>query len=104
MIFIFFWQYCRQALLCDVVLVADGLEMPAHKAVLAACSPYFYAMFTGDLSEARETRIVLQEIDGKALSMLVEFVYTSEIIVTEENVQVTHYLGITRWDSVWNKS
>ena len=75
-------------LLCDVVLVADSIEVPAHRAVLAACSPYFYAMFTANLSESKAERIVLQEIDGKALAMLVEFVYTAEIHVTEENVQV----------------
>ena len=80
--------WCRQNLLCDVILVADGLEIPAHRAVLAACSPYFYAMFTGDLTEAHTERIVLQEIDGKALALLVEFMYTAEIQVTEENVQV----------------
>lgn len=50
----------RQSRLCDVVLVVEDLEIPAHKAVLAACSPYFYAMFTTDLSEAKADRIVLQ--------------------------------------------
>ena len=78
----------RQNLLCDIVLVADGLEIPCHRAVLAACSPYFYAMFTSDLAEARADRIVLQEIDGKALSLLIDFVYSGEVQVTEENVQV----------------
>lgn len=78
----------RQNLLCDIILVADGLEIPAHKAVLAACSPYFYAMFTSDLAEARADRIVLQEVDGKALSLLIDFVYSGEIQVTEDNVQV----------------
>ncbi|XP_064626753.1 kelch-like protein 2 [Lineus longissimus] len=78
----------RQSRLCDVVLVADELETPAHKAVLAACSPYFYAMFTADLSEAKADRIVLQEVDPKALALLIDFVYTSEVQVTEENVQI----------------
>lgn len=50
----------RQSRLCDVVLVVEELEIPAHKAVLAACSPYFYAMFTSDLSEAKADRIVIQ--------------------------------------------
>ncbi|PKU35164.1 kelch-like protein 3 [Limosa lapponica baueri] len=33
-------------LLCDVVIVAETVEMEAHRVVLAACSPYFCAMFT----------------------------------------------------------
>ena len=75
-----------------MLLVADTVEIPCHKAVLAACSPYFYAMFTGELAEARADRIVLQEVDGKALSLLIDFTYTAEVHVTEENVQVLHNL------------
>ena len=57
--------YSRQNLLCDVILVADDVEIQAHKSVLAACSPYFYAMFTSELAEAKAEKIVLQEMDGK---------------------------------------
>lgn len=77
----------RQNLLCDVVLIADGFEIPAHKMVLASCSPYFYAMFTG-FEESRQDRIVIQGVDYHALELLVEYVYSSVIVVTEENVQV----------------
>uniref|UniRef100_A0A8C9FB25 Kelch-like protein 3 n=1 Tax=Pavo cristatus TaxID=9049 RepID=A0A8C9FB25_PAVCR len=38
-------------LLCDVVIVAETVEMEAHRVVLAACSPYFCAMFTGTLMQ-----------------------------------------------------
>jgi kelch-like protein 2/3 len=37
---------------------------------------------------AKADRITLQEIDPKALVLLIDFIYTSEIHVTEENVQV----------------
>ncbi len=47
-------------------------------------------MFTGELAEAKADRIVLQEVDGKALSLLIDFVYTAEVHVTEDNVQVCH--------------
>lgn len=49
----------RQNLLCDVILVADGIEISAHKMILAACSPYFCAMFTG-FEESRQERINIQ--------------------------------------------
>jgi len=71
-----------------VTLIADSSEIVCHKVVLCACSQYFYAMFTGELSEAKSDRIILQEVDPAALRLLIEFVYTSEIHVTEENVQV----------------
>ena len=41
--------------------------------------------------ESRQDRIVLQDIDGGALQLLIDYVYTAEVLVTEENVQVyTH--------------
>lgn len=76
-------------MLCDIVLVADNTEIYAHKVVLSSCTQYFYAMFTGELSEAKADRITLQEIDPPALQQLIDFMYTSQIQVTEENVQVS---------------
>merc|ERR1712223_695007 len=73
-------------ILTDVALVASGHEVKAHKSVLAACSPYFCAMFTG-FDEKNKSRITLQDVDPHALEILVNYVYTSEVDVTEENVQ-----------------
>jgi kelch-like protein 2/3 len=70
-----------------VTLVADNVEVPAHKMVLSSCSPYFYAMFTS-FDEKTQDRITLQGVDSHALQLLVEYVYSSEVYVTEENVQV----------------
>merc|ERR1712223_2016713 len=73
-------------ILTDVALVASGHAVKAHKSVLAVCSPYFCAMFTG-FDEKNKTRITLQDVDPHALEILVNYVYTSEVDVTEENVQ-----------------
>lgn len=70
-----------------MTLVADDLEIPAHKMVLASCSPYFYAMFTG-FEESRQDRITIQGVDCAALQVLIEYVYTSLVEVTEDNVQI----------------
>ncbi|KYM98569.1 Ring canal kelch like protein [Cyphomyrmex costatus] len=78
----------KKNLLCDVTLIADGgMEVPAHKMVLAACSPYFYAMFTS-FEERDQQRITLQGVDYSALELLVDYVYSAEVHVTEDNVQV----------------
>lgn len=68
------------------------MEIPAHRMVLASCSPYFYAMFTG-FEESRQERITVQGVDFHALELLVEYVYTSFVEVTEDNVQVGSLWG-----------
>ncbi|CAH8594057.1 unnamed protein product [Dicrocoelium dendriticum] len=73
--------------LCDVVLLVDGREIFTHRVVLAACSAYFRAMFTGELAESRQTEITLYDLDGSAVETLIEFCYTSQITVEESNVQ-----------------
>ena len=65
-------------LLCDVTLVADNTEVPAHKMVLASSSSYFCAMFTG-FTERDSSRVVLQGVDPEALHILVDYVYTSQV-------------------------
>ncbi len=69
-----------------MTLIASGHEVKAHKAILAACSPYFCAMFTG-FDEKHKSKIILKDVDPHALEILVNYVYTSEVDVTEDNVQ-----------------
>lgn len=41
----------------------------------------------GKMSESKAERVKLKGIEGKALLQLVEYVYTAQIEITEENVQ-----------------
>lgn len=36
--------------LCDITLRVENTDFPAHRIVLAACSDYFCAMFTSEVS------------------------------------------------------
>lgn len=77
----------RHRELCDVVLNVGSRKIFAHRVILSACSPYFRAMFTGELSESRQTEITIRDIDELAMELLIDFCYTSHIIVEESNVQ-----------------
>lgn len=37
--------------LCDITLRVESTDFPAHRIVLAACSDYFCAMFTSEVTE-----------------------------------------------------
>lgn len=73
--------------LCDVILRVSGRDIATHRAVLAACSPYFFAMFSGELVESRAKVVVMQDIPSDIMDNLVEFAYTGRINITVENVQ-----------------
>lgn len=45
-------------------------------------------MFTGELAESRQTEINLHDVDECAMELLIDYCYTSRIIVDEKNVQV----------------
>ena len=80
-------QLRQQHELCDVVLKVDSFRVHAHRVVLASCSPYFMAMFTGSLCEREKEEIELKSVDETALCSLVEFAYTGKIRITHANVQ-----------------
>ncbi|XP_077934100.1 kelch-like protein 20 isoform X2 [Halichoerus grypus] len=69
--------------LCDVVLVVGAKKIYAHRVILSACSPYFRAMFTGELAESRQTEVVIRDIDERAMELLIDFAYTSQITLAE---------------------
>lgn len=37
--------------LCDITLRVENTDFPAHRIVLAACSDYFCAMFTSEVTQ-----------------------------------------------------
>ncbi|XP_041987584.1 kelch-like protein diablo [Aricia agestis] len=77
----------RHRELCDVVLNVASRKLFAHRVILSACSPYFRAMFTGELAESRATEVTIRDVDESAMEQLVEFCYTAHIVVEESNVQ-----------------
>lgn len=55
----------RQGKLCDVTIKVDDQSFSAHRIVLAATIPYFYAMFMNEMREHREKEITMKEIEAQ---------------------------------------
>ena len=73
--------------LTDVVLVAEGISFPCHRVVLSAFSPYFRVMFTCGLRECHSREILLRDTDAQSLALILNYMYTSELPLSNANVQ-----------------
>ncbi|XP_053353461.1 kelch-like protein 6 [Clarias gariepinus] len=75
--------------LTDVVLSVQDEKFYCHRAVLAATSLYFRAMFCTDLREKHEQCVNIKGIDAEDMKTLLDYTYTSKVHITKDNVQKT---------------
>ena len=82
-------QLRKKKIHCDITIVAGAsrTKYPAHRVVLASGSNYFDAMLGGNFTESQENEIFIGDVEDKSIKVLVDFIYTSEITVDEDNVQ-----------------
>ncbi|XP_077786229.1 kelch-like protein 6 isoform X2 [Podarcis muralis] len=73
--------------LTDVTLCVGNMKFSCHRVVLAAASNYFRAMFCNDLKEKYEEKIVIKGVDAETMQILLDYTYTSKVLITKENVQ-----------------
>jgi len=70
-----------------VKVVVKDKELTTHKAVLAAASLFFLSLLTSDMRESKEhlIRIELEETTASVMEDVLQFIYTGNVSVTEEN-------------------
>ncbi len=73
--------------LCDITIQVEDQHFRAHKIILAGSSPYFRAMFAGDLEESKQSTVVIHSIPPSIMTALLDYCYTSLIKITHENAQ-----------------
>ncbi|XP_028326163.1 kelch-like protein 41b [Gouania willdenowi] len=73
----------------DCTLKVGDRNLPCHRLIMAACSPYFREIFfTEDGKEVENTKeVVLDDVNPTILDMIVQYLYSAEIDLTDDNVQ-----------------
>lgn len=71
----------------DATLCIGDKEFPCHRNVLAVSSPYFKAMFTSDLRESKQAKIVINEISSSTMCSIIDYAYTGRIEISVDNAQ-----------------
>uniref|UniRef100_A0A3P9LNS9 Zinc finger protein 131 n=1 Tax=Oryzias latipes TaxID=8090 RepID=A0A3P9LNS9_ORYLA len=66
----------------DITLIVDGHQFRAHKAVLAACSQFFYKFFQ-DFTQ--EPLVEIEGVSNAAFRQLMDFTYTATLAVAGES-------------------
>jgi speckle-type POZ protein len=56
----------------------NGREYYAHKAILAARSPVFAAMFEHEMEEKKQNRVEITDMDHEVLREMLRFIYTGK--------------------------
>uniref|UniRef100_A0A8C3AX05 Kelch-like family member 41a n=1 Tax=Cyclopterus lumpus TaxID=8103 RepID=A0A8C3AX05_CYCLU len=74
--------------LIDCVLKVGDRSIPCHRLILAACSPYFRELyFSADGKEMDTMEVVLENMDPNVMEAIVNYMYSAEIDINENNVQ-----------------
>lgn len=76
---------------CDVILGVNGRKFYAHKAVLAAASPYFRSMFTSRMREETSPEVDLSESllveNHDSFRYVLDFIYCGDLEINTDNAE-----------------
>lgn len=80
-------HFREQEAMCDAILKVGEQDFPIHRVVLAAASPYFKVMFTGNMAETHERTINIHGVEAETFATVLDFIYRGHVVVCEVNVQ-----------------
>lgn len=88
----------KDGIMCDAVIVVDDQELPVHKNVLSAVSPFFKNIFSR-LTDPNDNRITLRNLTGLIMEDILHFAYTGEACIHDGNVRqlvgIANFLQLT---------
>ena len=81
------FRFEGEAGFCDVILEVEGRQLTTHRCILAANSQFFYTMFSIGMKESNQTLLSLKSVSFQSMSLILDYFYTREIVINDENVQ-----------------
>ena len=78
---------------CDVTIAVKDKEFKAHRAVLAAASPFFLTLLTSNMKESNEQliKVELEEATETVMEDALKYLYTGNVTVVEDSLYCGHY-------------
>eukprot|EP00435_Cladocopium_sp_Y103_P076334 s33_g92.t3 len=76
-------DFLNDAKLSDVTFIVEGKAVYAHKLLCMRCS-YFRAMFDGQMREAQQKTITINNVSHRVFLALLEYLYTDEFEISME--------------------
>ena len=82
----------------DVTIEAGSDTIAANRMILSCCSRFFEGMFDLEMKEKYQDSVQINGFDGKAVKALIDFIYSGEVTIKNENVMdllaVSDYLQV----------
>ncbi|XP_069074849.1 B-cell CLL/lymphoma 6 member B protein isoform X1 [Pleurodeles waltl] len=77
----------KRQILTDVCLLVGGHQLRAHKAVLMACSGFFYSVFLGKGGNELKVLPLPDGIELRGFQVLLDFMYTSRLVLSVDSIR-----------------
>ena len=75
-LYTFFETWIELFQFADAVLHCGGRDFQCHKAILAARSQVFEAMFKYDMEEKKSSRVEVKDCEPEVMAEMLRFIYT----------------------------
>lgn len=91
----------------DAIVFCGKHEIPVHRAVLSAVSPFFARAFKSSLRESVEAKVTIQDADPEAVEILLSFLYTGVLddlsdVLAATLLPIAHRLEVS--ELVWHSA
>ncbi|XP_050430591.1 kelch-like protein 28 isoform X2 [Adelges cooleyi] len=69
------------------LITDDGVQLAAHKLILASASSWFEVLFYGGFKKNEKRNVTLKEIESDVLRSILTYVYTFKLNIKENNIE-----------------